>query len=670
MILFRFKFLVTLLLLAALVEIMYLVIKFNTLVSEKERDFVLANENVESLQKQKENLLKQQEKILAEQKQQLLNLQNQQNELQQQKEEFERQKKAEEVKQQNNNNLGGLPNNIMQQAGMKDIFPNMQNILPNMNDIIGHAVKDVDLNGILDNNDGQNHDREKRAPQSGIGEGGRPVRIDKDQLSPSEREAYDKGWKDNAFNEFLSDKISLHRSLTDPRHHMCKLLEYSDNLPAASVIITFHNEAWSVLLRSVHSILNRSPDHLIKEIILADDFSDREHLHGPLEDYMKSLPKVKIVRNKKREGLIRTRLLGYSVATGAVLIFLDSHIECAQGWIEPLLDRIKGNPTTSITPVIDSIDDDTFEFRYSDAHFTQVGGFDWSLTFTWHTIPDSERERRNHKDYVPVRSPTMAGGLFAISKEFFERIGTYDAGMDIWGGENLEISFRIWMCGGTLETAPCSHVGHIFRKKSPYTWPGKNVVQKNNVRMCEVWLDDFKYYYYDRIGHKLGDYGDVSERKKIRENLQCHDFNWFLKNIYPELFIPGEALASGQIKNAEKPICIDGKGGYGAKPSEVIPYVCHGQGGNQYWMLSKTNEILRDSSCIDYNTQLFVFPCHKLKGTQLWLYRNDNTIYHPFSDRCITLSYDSSRLSMEPCTGRPNQQWIWNRYPPKGPTVH
>ena len=46
---------------------------------------------------------------------------------------------------------------------------------------------------------------------------GKPVNIEKDKLSPEGRKKYDKGWKDNAFNQYASDMISLHRSLPDVR---------------------------------------------------------------------------------------------------------------------------------------------------------------------------------------------------------------------------------------------------------------------------------------------------------------------------------------------------------------------------------------------------------------------------------------------------------------------
>merc|ERR1712018_453527 len=94
----------------------------------------------------------------------------------------------------------------------------------------------------------------------------------------------------------------------------------------------------------------------------------------------------------------------------------------------------------------------------------------------------------------------MAGGLLAADRKFFFEVGAYDPGMDVWGGENLEMSFRVWMCGGSLEFIPCSRVGHIFRSSHPYTFPGnKDTHGLNSARLAEVWMDGYKRLFY---GHR------------------------------------------------------------------------------------------------------------------------------------------------------------------------
>jgi len=499
---------------------------------------------------------------------------------------------------------------------------------------------------------------------NGPGEMGKPVKIDNPDAETKKK--IDLGWKNNAFNQYASDLISVHRSLPDIRNEWCKAPDRNlpvNKMQATSIVICFHNEAWSTLLRTVHSVLNRSPADLVHEIILVDDASDMDHVKDELDRYMSQYPKVKIVRVAERVGLIRARLTGASQATAPVLTYLDSHCECTEGWLEPLLDRIARDPTTVVCPVIDVLNEDTLAYQ-GGAYFA-VGGFDWNLQFNWHSIPEHERKRRSHS-FEPAWSPTMAGGLFSIDRNFFEKLGAYDPGFDIWGAENLEMSFKTWMCGGTLEIVPCSHVGHIFRKRSPYKWRSAvNVLKRNSIRLAEVWMDEYKQYYYDRIGTNLGDFGDVSSRKALRENLKCKSFKWYLDNVYPELFIPGESLASGDVKNPWSNYCIDS----GAKPADLHKPVklwpCHNQGGNQYWMLSKNGELRRDDACLDFDgTNVILYSCHGAKGNQWWAYNSsDKTMRHAASRKCLAISGDKKKLEVNECVpNNPKQVWTLPNY--------
>ncbi|TDG49311.1 hypothetical protein AWZ03_004179 [Drosophila navojoa] len=293
----------------------------------------------------------------------------------------------------------------------------------------------------------------------------------------------------------------------------------------------------------------------------------------------------------------------------------------------------------------------------------------WYASWSENSTSTSRRSSSKSKSTSePVYSPTMAGGLFSIDRKFFERLGTYDSGFDIWGGENLELSFKTWMCGGTLEIVPCSHVGHIFRKRSPYKWrTGVNVLKKNSVRLAEVWMDDYAKYYYQRIGMDKGDFGDVSERKKLREDLQCKSFQWYLENVYPELFIPGDAVANGEIRNLGYGgrTCLDSPSGKRYLKKPVGLYPCHRQGGNQFWMLSKTGEIRRDQACLDYaGKDVILFGCHGSKGNQFWTYReNTKLLHHGSSGKCLAINESKDKLIMEECdASHLRQHWILENY--------
>ncbi|KAK6055003.1 glycosyltransferase, group 2 family protein [Cooperia oncophora] len=301
--------------------------------------------------------------------------------------------------------------------------------------------------------------------------------------------------------------ISLDRSLPDTRREECKAIKYDlENLP-----------------------------QLLKEVILVDDNSQREDLKEHLDEYVRRFNGlVRILRKNVRHGLIRAKIAGAREATGDVIIFLDSHCEANAGWLEPLVQRISEKRSAIICPIIDHISAE--DMRYNgDPYSTSVGGFSWALHFTWESMPEREKNRRqNPTEYI--RSPTMAGGLLAANREYFFEVGAYDEEMDIWGGENLEISFRVWTCGGSIEFIPCSHVGHIFRAGHPYNMTGrggnKDVHGTNSKRLAEVWMDEYKRLYYLHR-HDLKLFTEANDFRMCVDTLQRDEHYSHMLGVYP-----------------------------------------------------------------------------------------------------------------------------------------
>ncbi|KAK3881948.1 hypothetical protein Pcinc_013650 [Petrolisthes cinctipes] len=503
--------------------------------------------------------------------------------------------------------------------------------------------------------------------QKGPGDNGMGATLD-----PGLEKEKDEFYKVNGFNARLSDEIALNRSLKDIRHPKCKERLYLADLPTAAVIVPFHNEHWTTLLRTAISAYNRAPSHLLREIILVDDASTKDFLGKKLDDYLaKHLPIARVVRLPDRWGLIRARLEGAKHATADVLIFLDSHTECATNWLPPLLEPIAMDYKTAVCPFIDVVDFETFEYRAQDEG--RRGAFDWE--FYYKRLPVLPEDEKNMPE--PFKSPIMAGGLFAISSQFFWELGGYDPGLDIWGGEQYELSFKVWQCHGMMVDAPCSRIGHIYRKFAPFPNPRKdNFVARNYRRVAEVWMDEYKQYLYMRQpGWLQVDTKDLSEQLAVRERNKCHSFKWFMENVafdlvkhYPLIEPPD--YCNGTIQSVADPkLCVDTKmkGQFDRLDSlgECSP-------SSQFQFQLTAYKDLRPSkshNCFDVpelkddRAPVLLFGCHKGLGNQMWKFDPESQMIHfgHYSGHCLDCSTSTLEVYVTHCDPTSStQRWRWS----------
>uniref|UniRef100_A0A2C9KIE7 Polypeptide N-acetylgalactosaminyltransferase n=1 Tax=Biomphalaria glabrata TaxID=6526 RepID=A0A2C9KIE7_BIOGL len=219
-------------------------------------------------------------------------------------------------------------------------------------------------------------------------------------------------------------------------------------------------------------------------------------LQKPLEDYIEAnFPQglVRLIRHTERLGLIKARMSGCRESKGDVLIFFDSHMEVNIDWLPPLLSEIARDNTVVAMATLDYIQAEDLYYKFYKNYLIRYG-WNWRLGFYELYFREDQIGPDPRK---PRPGPTMVGAAFAIDKNYFFHLGGYDESMSVWGGENLEMGWRVWQCGGRLMHVPCSRIGHVPRSQ-PYSFPGgrEQVEHFNYKRAISVWMGNYSRYVY------------------------------------------------------------------------------------------------------------------------------------------------------------------------------
>lgn len=273
-------------------------------------------------------------------------------------------------------------------------------------------------------------------------------------------------------------------------------------LAKVSVMLAAADEPIENIQRTLDRIFNNTPASLLADVVVVDDAS-AEPIAGQLEAY----PGVVVVRTDVRQGVAKARILGAERSAGDVLVFLDAHTAPQQGWLAPLLREVAVNPNRVAVPMMPPLIENSWTLDESTLPSKVM--IDWSLHAEWYEDFSNE---------VAV----LGGSSFMIMRSFWDHLGGLDGSFEGWGGEQLEFSFRIWLCGGEIRLARDSVVAHVYRDKLPYE-VDPHAVDRNYARVVDIWMDEYAARVYEQ-GLDRQEL-DLTSQRERRARLQCDPFS-------------------------------------------------------------------------------------------------------------------------------------------------
>lgn len=97
-----------------------------------------------------------------------------------------------------------------------------------------------------------------------------------------------------------------------------------------------------------------------------------------------------------------------------------------------------------------------------------------------------------------MSSPT-APGVFAISMDYYNAIGGLNTLLFPYGQDSVELSIRVWLCGGMVIRQPCSRVAHSYNHVFEDAIVGNGVTEEQIDRNVMAVAELFVTLDYSRL---------------------------------------------------------------------------------------------------------------------------------------------------------------------------
>lgn len=296
-----------------------------------------------------------------------------------------------------------------------------------------------------------------------------------------------------------------------------------------TIIIVFHNEYIGVILRSLYSIVTHTPKALIHEIIYVDDASTSNYLSEEFTFYIEktraAIKNIRVIRLAKRLGANRAIFEGIkSVSNTEHLVIFTQVLDVNRNWLPPLLNPLLKNPQTVSVPV--------HEFKHWKHNETVVfdkrGVFDLRMQYT--ELP----RLKMTAEIVNFRSPLIPPrGLFVISKKFLTKINENSDTLGGQDGNFIDLSLKIWTCGGRIIKVPCSRASHNFLESGFHDAfiRDRKKLHEEFETIINTWFDEYKEIYQNILSSQ----NKNNTFKKSAKPKNCKTFKWFLAKVAPDL---------------------------------------------------------------------------------------------------------------------------------------